>query len=133
ETSIIERYLSLIKRKISAGVSSPQIEKSKEVCEQRLKRISEKWASTRRDSVERLVNLGLKASQTKEDIMETEVRHAVGELDQRLYEYTVSGLKASLDKVEREISEIRRAIDDMDTKMFRCEELLRDNGTANGV
>jgi len=98
-----------------------------------LKRISEKWASTRRDSVERVVNLGLKASQMKEEIKETELRHAVSELDQRSYEYTMSGLKASLDKVEREISEIRRSIDDMDTKIFRCEELLRENGTANGV
>ena len=133
ETSIIERYLSLLKTRSSPGVSSAQIEKAKEVCQQRLGLISGKWATTRRGSVERIVNLELEASQMKDEIEEIEVRHAVGELDQRSYEYKVSGLKSSQDKVEREISEIRRHIGSMDTKIFRCEELLRENDAEGGI
>lgn len=127
ELSIIKQYLSLIESRFSPRVDSAKIERAKMVCEQRLSRISEKWASIRRDKLERVINLELKASQIKEKIKEIEVRYAVGELDQGTYEYTMSDLRASLNRVQKTISELRKSINNMDTKMFRCSELLRQN------
>ena len=127
EASIIERYLSLAKEKFPAEAESGKAERVKAVCQNRLGSISEGWASARRDKIGQAGNLELKASQTRDDIREIEVRFAVGELDQRTFEYKMSALQASLKRVTEEISEIRDYIDDMDMKIFRCSELAREN------
>lgn len=127
EASIIERYLSFAKEKFSAEAESEETKRVKAVCQNRLDSISEGWASTRRDKIGQAGNLELKASQIRDDIKEVEIRFAVGELDQRTFEYKMSALQASLKRVTKEISEIRDYIDDMDMKIFRCSELAREN------
>ena len=127
EASIIERYLSFVKEKFSSEVGPEEVKRVKALCQDRLNSISERWASVRRDKIEQAVNLELKASQTKEDLKEVEVRFAVGELDQKTFEYKVSALQASSKKVAKEISDVQNYIDDMDMKIFRCSELLREN------
>jgi len=127
EASIIEQYLSLIKERLSAKAGIEDIERGKAACKERLSSISERWTSIRRDKIERVMNLELKASQIKEDMKEVEVRFAVTELGQGAYEYKVSALQGSLKNVEREISDIRKSIDEMDMKIFRCSDLVREN------
>ena len=127
EASIIERYLSFAKEKFSAEVGSEETKRVKAICQNRLGSISEGWASTRRDKIGQAGNLELKASQIRDDIKEVDVRFAVGEVDQRDFEYKMSGLQASLKRVTEEISEIRDYINDMDMKIFRCSELAREN------
>jgi len=126
EASIIEQYLSLVKERLSPKAGSEESKGGRTVCQHRLNSISEKWASLRRDKIEQVVNLELKASQIKEEVEEVEVRFAVGELDQTAYEYRMSILEGSLKKVEKGIYDIRHCIDGMDIKMFRCLALLRE-------
>lgn len=127
EASIIEQYLSLIKERFIPRAASDEIERARAACQQRLDSISEKWASIRRDRIENVMNLELKASQIKDDIKEVEVRFSVGELNQSTYEYKMSGLHGSLRNIEKEISDIRKHVDEIEMKMFRCAELLREN------
>lgn len=127
ELSIIERYLALIKERLASKVGSEEIERTRTVCRQRLDSIAEKWVSIRRGKIEQVMNLELKASQTREETKEAEVRFAVGELDQHGYEYRMSSLQGSLKSIEREISETRGFIDEIDMKIFRCSEMLREN------
>ncbi|MEM3041781.1 MAG: hypothetical protein QXG97_07160 [Nitrososphaerota archaeon] len=127
EASIIEQYLSLVKERLSVNAGSEQIERGVELCRERMKPLSEKWASLRRSKIESIMNLELEASRLRDDLKELEVRFSVGELDQIGYEYRMSDLQASLKKVEKEIAETRKFVDDMDMKIFRCSELLREN------
>lgn len=127
EASIIEQYLSLIREGLSAKAGMNDVERGKTACKERLNIISERWASVRRDKIEHVMNLELKASQIKEDVKEIEIRFAVTELDQSTYEYKMSALQGSLRNVEREISEIRNYIDEIDSKIFRCSELIRES------
>jgi len=129
ELSLIEKYLTLIKEKekVSPSTGSKEIERAKEICKQRLKAISEKWSSIRRSKIERIMNLELKSSQLRDEIKEIEVRFAVGEIDENVYEYRISTARASARKIEKEISDIRNYIDDMDMKIFRSSELLRED------
>jgi len=127
EASITERYLSLLKEKLSLKARREEVEKGISICQQRLSSISDRWASIRRNKIEQIMNLELKASQIKDEIKETEVRFSVGELDQSTFEAKMSTLQGTLKKVEREISDTRNSIDDMDMKIFRCSELLRES------
>jgi len=126
EALIIEQYLSLLKERLSAKAGSEEIERGMAVCQQRLNSISEKWASIRRDKIEQVMNLELKASQIRDEVKEADVRFAVGEFNQSMYEYRMSAMQVSLSESEKEISNIRNYIDDMDMKIFRCSELLRE-------
>jgi len=127
EASITERYLSLLKEKLSLKARREEIEKGILICRQRLRSISDKWTSIRHEKIEQIMNLELKASQLRDEIKETEVRFSVGELDQATFEEKMSILQGTLKKVEREISNTRNSIDDMDMKIFRCSELLRES------
>ena len=127
EASIIEQYLSLINERISPKSGSEKVERAKALCRQRLNSISEKWASIRREKIEQLMNNEIKSSQTKNEIEELELRFAVGELDQRSYEYKMNTLQVRLKKVETEISNIRDTMDQVDMRIFRCSELLRED------
>ena len=127
ETAIIEHYLSFISEKLSLEAGPDILKTGLSVCQQRLSSISERWATIRRTRIERIMNLELEASNTKDGIKEAEVRFTVGEMQQEWFERKMSVLQASLKKVEKEISEIRSFIDDMDMKIFRCTELSREN------
>jgi len=126
ELSLIEQYLSLTKEFLNREAQSEEVKRSKMLCKQRLKSISERWTSIRRDKIEQVMNLELKSSKLKEDIKEVEVMFAVGELDQRTYESKMSVLQGMVKNVEKKISDIQRYIDEMDMKIFRCLELLRE-------
>jgi len=115
ELSLIEQYLSVTKELFDREAQSEEIEKSRILCEQRLKALSEE-----------VMNLELKSSKLKEELKEIEVMFAVGELDQRAYESKISVLQGRVRNVEREISDLQRYIDEMDMKIFRCLELLRE-------
>ncbi|MDH5687516.1 MAG: hypothetical protein OEZ48_06620 [Candidatus Bathyarchaeota archaeon] len=127
EASIIEQYLSLINERISPESGSEKAERGKALCRQRLNSISEKWASIRREKIEKLMNIEIRSSQTKNEIEELELRFAVGELDQRSYEYKMNTLQVRLKEVETEISNIRDTMDEVDMRIFRCSELLRED------
>jgi len=126
ELSLIEQYLSVTKELFDREAQSEEIEKSRILCEQRLKALSEKWSTIRREKIEEVMNLELKSSKLKEELKEIEVMFAVGELDQRAYESKMSVLQGMVRNVEREISDLQRCIDEMDMKIFRCLELLRE-------
>lgn len=123
ELSIIERYL-LITREKNISERSKNFEEAKRICQQRLNILSEKWSAVRRDKINQIMDLELKASQLRDEIKEIEVRFAVGEISKNTYESKVSVLQGSLRKMEKEISEIRGYIDEIDLKIFRISELL---------
>jgi len=125
EVSLIEQYLLVTKELSAREAQSEEIEKNKTLCEQHLKTLSEKWSAIRREKIEQVMNLELKASKLKEELKEVEVMFTVGELNQRTYESKVSVLQGMVKNVEKEISDIQRNIDEMDMKIFRCLELLR--------
>ena len=127
ETAIIEHYLSFINEKLSLGAGSEILKTGLSVCQQRLNSISERWAVIRRTRIERIMNLELEATNVGDEIKEAEVRFAVGEIEQELFERRMSVLQSTLKKVEKEVSEIRSFIDDMDMKIFRCTELSRES------
>jgi len=127
ETAIIEHYLSFINEKLSLGAGSEILKTGLSVCQQRLSSISERWAVIRRTRIERVMNLELEATNVRDEIKEAEVRFAVGEIEQELFERKMSVLQSTLKKVEKEVSEIRSFIDDMDMKIFRCTELSRES------
>ena len=127
ETAIIEHYLSFINEKLSLGAGSEILKTGLSVCQQRLSSISERWAVIRRTRIERVMNLELEATNVRDEIKEAEVRFAVGEIEQELFERKMSILQSTLKKVEKEVSEIRGFIDDMDMKIFRCTELSRES------
>jgi len=83
EASITERYLSLLKEKLSLKARREEVEKGISICQQRLSSISDRWASIRRNKIEQIMNLELKASQIRDEIKETEVRFSVGEYPPR--------------------------------------------------
>jgi len=125
ELSIIERYLLVAK-----GGSRPKELKendvAKQVCQQRLNALSEKWLSMRRDKIKRIMDLEVEASQLRDEIKEVEVRFMVGEYNRNIYELKMSKLQGSLRNIEKEISEIRNYINDIDQKIFRINELLKE-------
>lgn len=126
EASIIERYLSFPRERLNQKERSGEIEGAEAACQQRLDSISERWASIRRDKIEKVLNLQPKVFKIKEEIEEVELRFAVSELKQSTYEYRMSILQGSLKQVEREISDVRNYVDEMDVKIFRCLELLKE-------
>ena len=125
ELSIIERYLLIVKEKMSRA-KSEKMEKAKRICKQRLDVLSEKWSSTRRSKIEQIMDLESKASQLKDEIKEVEVRFAVGEFGRSIYEWKMSELRGSLKKIEKEISEIRNYVNEIDLKIFKISELLKE-------
>ncbi|MCD6465257.1 hypothetical protein J7L27_02690 [Candidatus Bathyarchaeota archaeon] len=125
EISMIERYLSIMRKKGSPSISE-NIEKAKQICQQRLNVLTEEWSLIRRDKIKEMMDLETKASQLRDEIKEIEVRLAVGEIDRRTFEYRIRSLRGSLRRLEEEISKIRGYIDDMDMKIFRSSELLRE-------
>lgn len=127
ETAIIEHYLSFISEKLSLGAGSEILRTGLSVCKLRLSSISERWAVIRRTRIERIMNLELEATNVRDEIKEAEVRFAVGEIEQELFERKMSVLQSTLKKVEKEVSEIRGFVDDMDMKIFRCTELSRES------
>ncbi len=127
EVTILSHYLSSVKWSDGAtSGGSDGIERAKSLCKQRMNMITDRWSSIRRNKIEEVINLEFKASQIKEKIKEVEVRFAVGEFNQSIYEYKISNLKGTLKKIEEKISNLRRYINDVDMKIFRCLELLRE-------
>ncbi|MBS7614699.1 hypothetical protein KEJ18_03080 [Candidatus Bathyarchaeota archaeon] len=125
ETGIIEQYLSILKGKTNVGPKATEIEKAISLCQQRLNAISEQWTSIRRNKIEKIMNLELEASRINDEIKELEVRYAVGEISQQLYEVKISSLQTNLKRIEQEKAQLRSSIDDMDMKIFRSSELTR--------
>ena len=125
ELSIIERYLLIIRSGINS-IRSKGVEEAKEICRRRLEALSNEWTSRRRNKVAEMVDLEMKASQIKDEIKEVEVRFVVGEFGQSIYETKIGLLRGSLRKIEREISRIRNYIDEIDLKIFRANELLKE-------
>ncbi|MEM2129510.1 MAG: hypothetical protein QXZ70_02805 [Candidatus Bathyarchaeia archaeon] len=125
ETGIIEQYLSILKGKTNVESKTAEIEKATSLCQQRLNAISEQWTSIRRVKIEKIMNLELEASRINDEIKELEVRYAVGEISQQLYELKISSLRTNLKRVEQEKAQLRTSIDDMDMKIFRISELTR--------
>lgn len=123
EISMIEKYLSIMKKKGSPSTSE-NIEKAKQICRQRLNMLTEEWNSVRQDKIRTIMDLETKASQLRDEIKEIEVRLAVGEIDRSIFDYRLRSLRGSLRKLEEEISKIRGYIDDIDMKIFRSSELL---------
>ncbi|MCS7119983.1 MAG: hypothetical protein NZ952_02100 [Candidatus Bathyarchaeota archaeon] len=126
ETSIIENYLSLLKNKTPAWANSEENRRTVSLLQQRLASILEKWTEIRRNKIEQIMNLEIEASKLRDEIKELEVRFAVGELEEVVFESRISTLKGNLRNTEQEIANIRKFIDDMDTKVFRCSDLLRE-------
>jgi len=127
ETATIEKYLTLIKERLSLNAAPEETARRLSVCQRRISSISENWVSARRSRVEQIMNRELEASRLRDEIKEVEVRFAVGEFGQELFERRTGLLQGSLKRVEKEISDTRRYIDEMDMKMFRCSELLRES------
>jgi len=125
ETGIIEQYLSILKRKNNVGSKATEFEKAISLCQQRLDTISEQWTLIRRNKIEKIMNLELEGSRINDEIKELEVRYAVGEVPQQLYEVKISSLQTNLKRVEREKAQLRSSIDDMDMKIFRSSELTK--------
>lgn len=125
ELSIIERYLSIIRSGMNS-IRSKGVEEAKEICRRRLEALSNEWTSRRRNKVAEIVDLEMKASQIKDEIKEVDVRFTVGEFDRSIYEARISLLRGSLRKIEQEISRIRNYIDEIDLKIFRANELLKE-------
>jgi len=124
EASIIEQYLTLIMENASIREESGQIKRSLSICRERLKIISDKWASIRRRYIEQIMNLELKASQIRDNIEEIKVRFKIGEIDERSFEREMGYWQGRLKKIKKEISDIRKHVDDMDVKLFKCMEVL---------
>jgi len=124
EAAIIQQYLALLKDRPSAGTAHHESEEAVTMFQKRLRSVSERWASVRRQKVERMVAVELQASQAEDELKELEARFSVGQLRQQEYEYRVSGLKATITKLKKEISDIRSEIDQTDTRIFRASELL---------
>jgi hypothetical protein len=125
ELSLIERYLSIVKGRVHSE-ELKESEVTRQVCQQRLNALSEKWFSIRRDKIKRIMDLEAKASQLKDEIKEVEVRFTVGEYNRNIYEMRMSQLQGSLRNIEKEILEIRNYINDIDLKTFRTTELLKE-------
>jgi hypothetical protein len=123
ETGIIEQYLLTIKKKLSTGPKSSEMEKAFSLCQQRLGSVSDRWALIRRSQIEKIMNFELEASRIRDEVKELEVRYSVGEVAQQIYEIKISSLQTNLKKVEQEISSIHTFLDDMDMRIFRCSEL----------
>ncbi|MEM2669415.1 MAG: hypothetical protein QW188_05175, partial [Candidatus Bathyarchaeia archaeon] len=103
ELSIIERYLSITReRDLSEKLN--EIKLIKQICQQRLNILSEKWFSIRRDKIKKIMDLEVRASQLKDDIKEVEVRFAVGEFNRNLYDLKMGELQGALRNLEKEIA-----------------------------
>lgn len=125
ELSIIEKYLSIIREK-DFPEKTEEIEAIKRICQQRLNVLSEKWFSTRRDKIKRIMDLEARASQLRDDIKEVEVRFAVGEFDKSIYDLKMGELQGALRNLEKEIASLRDYINEIDQKIFRITELLKE-------
>lgn len=127
ELFITEQYTLLLREGLPLQVDPEKIEEDTTACKQRLDSILKKWTQTRRNKVEQVVNLELKASRIEEEMKEIKARFTVGELEGFVYESRLSTLRGALKRMEKEISEIRNYIDDIDTRVFKCQELLRES------
>jgi len=125
ELSIIEQYLSFFNQNPSLITNHEQAEKAVTICKQRLNTVSEKWTSTRRSRIERIINLEADLTSLKDQIMELNVRYSLGELTQAVFELENSKLQNKLTNLEKELLGIRSHIDDMDRIIFRSTELLQ--------
>jgi len=125
ELSIIEQYLSFFNQNPTLITNHEQAEKAVSICKQRLTTVSEKWVSTRRSRIERIINLEADVTSLKDQIKELNVRYSIGELTQAVFELENSKLQNKLAKLETELSGIRSHIDGMDRIIFRSTELLR--------
>lgn len=127
ETSLIERYLSTIKRWGMPTSKLKNFEEIKKILQQRLTLLMEKWSSIRKDKIGKIMDLEMKASQLKDEIREVEVRYAVGEIEKNNCDMMLSKLHGSLRRIEKELSETRSYVDDIDLKIFRIMEMLRES------
>ncbi len=127
DLSIIEQYLSFFNQNPSLIANHEQAEKAVSICKQRLATVSEKWASARRERVERTMKLDADIASFKDQIKELNVRYSIGELTQAVYELENSKLQNRLTRLEKEASDSRSRIDDMDRVIFRSSELLRSS------
>lgn len=125
ELSIIEKYLSIVKGGGGSEKLNNEVETIKQICQQRLSVLSEKWFSIRRDKIKRIMDLEAKASNLRDDIKEVEVRFAVGEFNRDLYDLKMSELQGYLKNMEKEISDLREYVNEIDQKIFRINELLK--------
>jgi hypothetical protein len=125
ELSIIEQYLSFFNQNPTLITNHEQAEKAVSICKQRLTTVSEKWVSTRRSRIERIINLEADVTSLKDQIKELDVRYSIGELTQAVFELENSKLQNKLAKLETELLGIRSHIDEMDRIIFRSTELLR--------
>ncbi|MEM2479992.1 MAG: hypothetical protein QXM44_04565, partial [Candidatus Bathyarchaeia archaeon] len=98
----------------------------KQICQQRLNILSEKWFSIRRDKIKKIMDLEVRASQLKDDIKEVEVRFAVGEFNRNLYDLKMGELQGALRNLEKEIASLRDYISEIDQRIFRITELLKE-------
>lgn len=126
EISLIERYLSTIKRWGMPTSKLKNFEEIKKILQQRLTILMEKWSSIRKDKIGKIMDLEMKASQIKDEIKEVEVRYAVGEIDRSYCDFMLSKLHGSLRATEKDLYETRSYVDDIDLKIFRVMEMLRE-------
>ncbi|MEM2028613.1 MAG: hypothetical protein QW341_03020 [Candidatus Bathyarchaeia archaeon] len=125
ELSIIERYLSITReRDLSEKLNEMKL--IKQICQQRLNILSEKWFSIRRDKIKKIMDLEARASQLRDDIKEVEVRFAVGEFNRNLYDLKMGELQGALRNLEKEITGLRDYINEIDQRIFRITELLKE-------
>ena len=125
ELSIIEQYLSFNRQYPSLIANREQAEKTVSICKRRLTTVSEKWASARRERIERIMKLDVDITSFREQVKELEVRYSLGELTQALYELENSKLQNRLTRLVKEAADNRSHMDDMDRIIFRSSELLR--------
>ncbi len=125
ELSIIEQYLSFFNQNPTLVTNHEQAEKAVSICKQRLTTVSEKWGSTRRERIERIINFEDNVASLRDQIKELDVRYSIGELTQAVFELENSKLQNKLAKLDKEVSDIRSRIDEMDRIIFRSTELLR--------
>ncbi|MEM2431740.1 MAG: hypothetical protein QXO15_01615 [Nitrososphaerota archaeon] len=126
EISLIERYLSTIKKWGMPASKLKNFEEVKKILQQRLTILTEKWSSIRKDKIGKIMDLEMKASQIKDEIKEVEVRYAIGEIDRSRCDLMLSKLQGSLRRIEKDLYDIRSYVDDIDLKIFRIMELLRE-------
>jgi len=126
EAALIQQYLALLKDRPWSGAANDKSKEAVAMFQKRLRQVSERWTSIRREKVERMIAVELQASQAEDEIKELEARFSVGQLSQQEFEYGVSGLKATTTKLKREISDIRSQIDETDTRIFRASEILEE-------
>lgn len=119
ELSIIEQYLSLVKKK-HISLPTEIIEECQKICEQRLDVISRNWSISRRSIIEEILSIEEKISQIREKIKEIEIRFAVGEFTKEAFERMLSNLQGSLKSMEEDSLKMKRYLQEIDEKLFKC-------------